>query len=132
MGTTEVAGASARAANGTFKQMPVAKGREASATADQQRVGETKDQDKRTSSAASQAKKAVESADRSTWTSRMIKNIPNDYKRQDVLDLLDSRGLEYDFVYVPIDWCKRANLGYAFVNLVSHEEADRIEVVLNN
>jgi len=66
-----------------------------------------------------------------TWTSRMLKNIPNDYSRQDILDLLDSKAIQYDFIYVPIDWCKRANLGYAFVNLVSNGEAERIEHLLN-
>jgi len=66
-----------------------------------------------------------------TWTSRMLKNIPNDYNRHDILDLLDSKAIQYDFIYVPIDWGKRANLGYAFVNLVSNEEAERIEHLLN-
>merc|ERR1712113_588105 len=62
---------------------------------------------------------------------RMLRNLPNDYKRQDVLDLLDSNGIQYDFIYIPIDWDKGANLGYAFINLVSHAEAERIAVLLN-
>lgn len=68
--------------------------------------------------------------DRSTWTTRMLRNLPNDYSRQDLLDFLDSQKVMYDFVYLPIDWGKRANLGYAFVNLVSPEEAERIGSVL--
>lgn len=71
------------------------------------------------------------SQDRSTWTSRMVRNLPNDYRRQDVLDFLDSMGVNYDFIYVPMDWGRRANLGYAFVNLISPAEAVRIESVLS-
>merc|ERR1712070_324481 len=66
-----------------------------------------------------------------SWTCRMLRNLPNDYQRQDLLDLLDSRRVQYDFVHLPVDWGKRANLGYAFVNLVCHDEALRIEQVLN-
>jgi len=67
----------------------------------------------------------------STWTCRMLRNIPNDYVRQDLLDLLDAKNIESDFVYLPMDWNKQANLGYAFVNCVSYQEAVRIGDVLN-
>lgn len=60
----------------------------------------------------------------------MLRNIPNDYLRKDLLDLLDSKAIQYNFVYLPVDWAKRANLGYAFVNLVCHDEAERVEQVL--
>merc|ERR1719150_360287 len=45
-----------------------------------------------------------------------------------LLDLLDEHGFKarYDFVYLPIDFKRRAGLGYAFVNTVSH--ADALEV----
>lgn len=69
--------------------------------------------------------------DKSTWTCRMVRNIPNDYTRNDLVELLDSKELQYDFLYLPIDWRKKANLGYAFANLVSHEEAERMANVLN-
>ncbi len=55
----------------------------------------------------------------SKWTTRMLRNLPNDYTRNDFLDLLQAKNIAFDFVYLPIDWRKRANLGYAFVNLVS-------------
>merc|ERR1712232_1096707 len=55
----------------------------------------------------------------SRWTCRMIRNIPNDYTRDDVQNLLDAKGVQYYFLYVPIDWKKSSNLGYAFVNLIS-------------
>lgn len=70
------------------------------------------------------------SEDRSTWTTRMVKNLPNDYRRQDVLDMLDFLDVKYDFIYLPMDWGRRANLGYAFVNLISPQEAVRIESVI--
>jgi len=70
--------------------------------------------------------------DKSMWTCRMLKNIPNDYKRQDLLALLDANGISYDFIYLPIDWkiVPWANVGYAFVNLISTDEAERVEVLL--
>merc|ERR1712083_226406 len=61
----------------------------------------------------------------------MLRNIPNDYTRQDVLDLCDYMQLQYDFIYLPFDWGKRANLGYAFINLTSHAEAERIAKLLD-
>jgi len=60
----------------------------------------------------------------------MIRNIPNDYTRDDLVELLDSMAIQYNFLYLPIDWKKGANLGYAFVNLTSHQEAVRIQVCL--
>lgn len=63
------------------------------------------------------------------WTSRMLRNVPNDYEREELLELLDAHGLQYNFFYLPMDWNKKANLGYAFVNLVSHHEAVRIELL---
>jgi len=53
-------------------------------------------------------------------TTVMLKNIPNNYTRDMVLNLLDETGFAglYDFAYLPFDFEKKANLGYAFVNLV--------------
>lgn len=50
----------------------------------------------------------------------MLRNLPNNYTRDMFLSLLDEEGLSelYDFVYLPMDFCRDANLGYAFVNLV--------------
>lgn len=53
-------------------------------------------------------------------TTVMLRNIPNNYTRTCLLDLLDKRGLSrlYDFVYLPVDFRTGAALGYAFVNVV--------------
>ncbi|OAE18552.1 hypothetical protein AXG93_1923s1080 [Marchantia polymorpha subsp. ruderalis] len=68
-----------------------------------------------------------------TRTTLMIKNIPNKYNQPMLLALLDQHCLccnnaiqdpnepqsAYDFVYLPIDFKNRCNLGYAFVNFTS-------------
>jgi RNA recognition motif-containing protein len=58
----------------------------------------------------------------------MIKNIPNNMTRQMLLELLDSVGFvqRYNFVYLPMDFHRNANLGYAFVNMVSPMDAKAI------
>jgi hypothetical protein len=60
-------------------------------------------------------------------TTVMIRNMPNNYTRKMLLELMDSCGFgcQYDFVYLPIDFETKACLGYAFVNMVSAEAAGR-------
>lgn len=55
-----------------------------------------------------------------TRTTVMLRNIPNNYTREMFLELLDHHGFagRYDFAYLPCDFYRDANLGYAFVNLV--------------
>lgn len=56
-------------------------------------------------------------------TTVMLRNVPNNYTRQMLLDMLDGQGFFglYDFLYLPMDFGRKANLGYAFVNLVDSE-----------
>ena len=54
-------------------------------------------------------------------TTVMIRNIPNKYTQQKLLETLDSEGQQgrYDFLYLPIDQKNNCNVGYAFINFVS-------------
>lgn len=58
----------------------------------------------------------------------MLRNITNRYTQGLLLELLDARGFgaTYDFVYLPMDFRNGVNLGYAFVNLLVHEDALRL------
>lgn len=84
---------------------------------------------------AGDSNKAAKSASSScsapgTHTTVMLRNIPNNYNREMVLELLDSEGFQgdYDFVYLPMDFHRMAGLGYAFVNLVNPDAAQRVKV----
>jgi len=59
----------------------------------------------------------VNDVETSTATTVMLKNIPNRYTRQMLVDRLndDFRG-KFDFLYLPIDFQNRCNMGYAFIN----------------
>jgi len=60
-------------------------------------------------------------------TTVMLRNLPNNYTREMLLTMLDDHGFSglYDFVYLPCDFWRDANLGYAFVNLVDSPAVDR-------
>merc|ERR1719446_1944355 len=51
-------------------------------------------------------------------TTVMIRNMPNNYTRDMLLELVDSMGFAglYDFAYLPVDFQSQAGLGYAFIN----------------
>lgn len=71
-----------------------------------------------------QATQEVPEAERTTV---MLRNLPNSYTRQMLLELIDAEGFEgeYDFVYLPTDFTSHAGLGYTFVNLISPDVARR-------
>jgi len=63
-------------------------------------------------------------------TTVMLRNLPNNLNRCGLLDLLDNHGFaaRYNFMYLPIDFARQANLGYAFVNLVDEQAAEEFKV----
>merc|ERR1712217_823433 len=68
------------------------------------------------------------SPSQSSRTTVMMRNLPNDMNREMLLELLDTHGFRglYDFIYVPIDFKRRAGLGYAFVNMSTPQAAERM------
>ncbi|KAJ0110413.1 hypothetical protein Patl1_01463 [Pistacia atlantica] len=55
-----------------------------------------------------------------TRTTLMIKNIPNKYTSKMLLAAIDENHCgTYDFLYLPIDFKNKCNVGYAFINMVS-------------
>lgn len=52
-------------------------------------------------------------------TTIMIRNIPNKYTQQMLLESIDQcMEQRYDFFYLPIDFKNKCNMGYAFINFV--------------
>ncbi|KMZ57106.1 Protein MEI2-like 4 [Zostera marina] len=52
-------------------------------------------------------------------TTLMIKNIPNKYTSKMLLATIDENHHgTYDFIYLPIDFKNKCNVGYAFINLI--------------
>lgn len=60
-------------------------------------------------------------------TTLMLRNMPNNYTRKMLLDLLDRQGFRgvYDLVYLPVDFNTGAGLGYSFVNLTCPADVPR-------
>jgi len=62
--------------------------------------------------------KLLSTPEQPSQTTLMLKNLPNNYTRSMLLALLDKEGFAclYDFIYLPFDFTRNANRGYAFVN----------------
>ncbi|GLT86560.1 hypothetical protein SLE2022_046940 [Rubroshorea leprosula] len=83
----------------------------------------------------------IEADSRDSRTTVMIKNIPNKYSQKLLLNMLDNHCIHcneqisdgddqplsaYDFVYLPIDFNNKCNVGYGFVNMTSPEATWRL------
>jgi len=66
-------------------------------------------------------------------TTMMLKNIPCRKTQEDVMAHIDQQGFlnKYDFFYLPRDVKFRANLGYAFINFVTPEDAAAFTAEMN-
>ena len=54
-----------------------------------------------------------------TRTTLMIKNIPNKYTQAMLLETLNrNHSFSFDFLYLPIDFKNKCNVGYAFINFI--------------
>ncbi|XP_056683247.1 protein terminal ear1-like [Spinacia oleracea] len=83
-----------------------------------------------------------------TETTAMIRNIPNQYTREMLIKFLDefcrleNQKLEpndkrqpfaaYNFIYLPIDFVRRANKGYAFVNFTNPVAVWKLHLAYSN
>ena len=62
----------------------------------------------------------------------MIRNVPNKYTRQNLQNELDAKARgTYDFLYLPIDFRNKCNLGYAFINMMSPLEVIKLHKALS-
>lgn len=66
-------------------------------------------------------------------TTVMLKNIPCRKCQEEVMMHIDRKdfGGRYDFFYLPRDVKFRANLGYAFINFLTPEDASRFQAEMN-
>lgn len=77
--------------------------------------------------AAASARVAAMGIDTASCTTVMFRNLPKNLTQVAVLETLEAQGFStlYDFVYLPVDFQKMVSFGYAVVNFVTHEAAER-------
>jgi len=67
-------------------------------------------------------------------TTMMLRNIPNKYTQNTLLQEIDELGFQstYDFFYLPMDMHNRSNVGYAFINFVTPAHAERFRRIFSD
>jgi len=68
----------------------------------------------------------VEMAPPQLHTTVMLQNLPNNFTRNQLIQLMNNEGFEgrYNLVYIPIDFRSKVGLGYAFIDLGTNEDAE--------
>ena len=63
-----------------------------------------------------------------------IRNIPNRYTQRELIAELEDLGFAgtFDFLYSPLDKGTMSNVGYAFVNFKTHEDASKCIAAFHN
>jgi len=123
MGATGFFGASALMPQ-QMMQMPIIminrQQQQAAAAAAEESSGRKRKQRTKAGKAADEPNKCNQE---DTRTTIMLRNLPREFSRTRLLELLDDKGFagKYNFVYMPIDFVRQAGLGYAFINLVAPE-----------
>jgi hypothetical protein len=98
-----------------------------------QRTGGKKNGDSQKTKGSASAAAASAQSREGNETTVMLRNIPNRYDQETLLRLLDEGPpgegprvgflKRYDFVYLPMDFRNKVNLGYAFINFLTHADA---------
>merc|ERR1719409_1817257 len=67
-------------------------------------------------------------------TTIMLRNIPNRYSQSCLIEEINGVGFSgrYDFFYLPMDVHNRTNVGYAFINFLTPQDALRFSRTLTN
>lgn len=94
-----------------------------------QKQNQKQNQKRSATGAGPDSRKSGSRRENAERTTLMLRNIPNDYTRSMLLEMLDREGFaaKYDFVYLPIDFHRFASLGYAFVNCVTGADAENMK-----
>jgi hypothetical protein len=69
--------------------------------------------------------------DESKWTTVMIRNIPHRYTQEQLLQQVMSTRSDVDFLHLPMVGKSKINMGYAFANFSSPDEAFRFMTIFD-